>query len=56
MTHICRFLPYKTQSTGPGVSGVKPITYAARFLYWAIRHRSLTAARWVMQFEGRSWK
>lgn len=35
---------------------MKPITYAARFLYWAIRHRSFALARWVMQFEGRSWK
>ena len=29
--------------------------YLARLTYWALRHRSINTARWVVAFEGRSW-
>jgi hypothetical protein len=32
------------------------IRYAARFIYWAIKHRSFSSARWIMDFEGKTWK
>lgn len=32
------------------------LRYAARFLYWSIRHGSLSRERWVMDYEGNNWK
>lgn len=32
------------------------IRYVIRFAYWAIRHRSISCARWVMDYEGKNWK
>jgi hypothetical protein len=31
------------------------LRYAVSFLYWAIRHRSISSARWLCAFEGKSW-
>jgi hypothetical protein len=29
--------------------------YAARFLYWTVRHRSTKHVRWVLAYEGYTW-
>lgn len=29
--------------------------YITRLIYWAIRHRSIERARWVVAFEGFTW-
>lgn len=30
--------------------------YLGRFIYWTARHRSFARAKWVMDFEGITWK
>lgn len=35
---------------------MRRIRYIPLFIYWAIRHRSTSAARWVMALEGHEWK
>ena len=32
------------------------IRYAIRFACWVIKHRSIARAKWVMDYEGKSWK
>lgn len=34
---------------------MRRLRYVTRFIYWAVRHRSLAHARWVMDFEGYTW-
>lgn len=29
--------------------------YIGRFLYWSARHRSISRARWVLDYEGITW-
>ncbi len=29
--------------------------YIARLVYWTMRHRSISSARWVMDYEGTKW-
>lgn len=34
---------------------LRRLHYLARFMYWAIRHRSASCARWVLTYEGIKW-
>lgn len=29
--------------------------YVARLLFWAARHRSISRAQWVLDYEGTKW-
>ena len=31
------------------------LLYLTHLAYWGIRHRSISSALWVMEFEGRKW-
>ena len=33
----------------------KRLRYTIRFIYWLIRHRSISSARWVCEYEGMKW-
>lgn len=30
--------------------------FVTRFMYWAVKHRSVESALWVLAFEGHTWK
>lgn len=32
------------------------LAYLATFIYWLLRHRNWDVAKWVTEFEGRTWK
>lgn len=34
---------------------MKRMAYLVRFIYWLIRHRSWSRAKWVMDYEGHTW-
>jgi hypothetical protein len=31
------------------------VFFIARFCYWAVRHRSISSARWLLAYEGITW-
>lgn len=31
------------------------VQFVARFIYWLCVHRSVSSARWVMEYEGTTW-
>lgn len=38
-----------------GARLLRRIRYALLFVYWAIKHRSTSNARWIMEYEGHKW-
>lgn len=48
----------ESPSARAGVGGLlrRRIKYIARFIFWTVRHRSTKHVRWVLAFEGISWK
>jgi hypothetical protein len=31
------------------------VRYSAALVYWTVRHRSISSARWVLAFDGVRW-
>jgi hypothetical protein len=39
----------------PNTLAARRLRYIVRFFYWAVRHRSVSRATWVTQYEGLHW-